>query len=213
MVLARYQGERLNGWIESKLADWMGLEINREKTRVIDLRQQGVKPDFLGYTFGYDRDLKGRQQSYLNVTISNKALKGERQKLREMTNAQHCFVPLPQMIEGLNGHLMSWANYFSYGYPRKGSCVKIHIAYSPTLLVEFRRNSLRDPTFILPRGRREERGGGDETCYVRTGSYTNACLIAASICGAIGFWISSAMWPIAPRVRPIKANAFVICHG
>ena len=140
VVLARYQGERLNGWIESKLADWMGLEINREKTRVIDLRQQGVKPDFLGYTFGYDRDLKGRQQSYLNVTISNKALKGERQKLREMTNAQHCFVPLPQMIEGLNGHLMSWANYFSYGYPRKGSCVKIHIAYSPTLLVEFRSN-------------------------------------------------------------------------
>jgi len=40
VVLARYQGERLDGWIESKLADWMGLEINREKTRVIDLKHK-----------------------------------------------------------------------------------------------------------------------------------------------------------------------------
>ncbi len=120
VVLARYQGTRLSGWIESKLQDWMGLEINREKTRVINLKQQGGKLDFLGYTFRYDRDLKRRRQSYLNVTISKKALKRERQKLREMINKERCFVPLPEMIEDLNGHLNGWANYFSYGYPRKG---------------------------------------------------------------------------------------------
>jgi RNA-directed DNA polymerase len=120
VVLARYQEERLSGWIESKLEDWMGLEINRDKTRVMDLRQRGEKLDFLGYTFRYDRDLKGRRQSYLNVTISKKALKRERQKLREMISKERCFMPLPQLIEELNGHLNGWANYFSYGYPRKG---------------------------------------------------------------------------------------------
>ena len=120
VVLGRYQGERLNGWIESKLEDWMGLEINRDKTRVIDLRQPGEKLDFLGYTFRYDRDLKGRRQSYLNVTISKKALRGELQKLREMTCKERCFVPLPQLIEELNEHLNGWANYFRYGYPRQG---------------------------------------------------------------------------------------------
>jgi RNA-directed DNA polymerase len=121
VVLARYQGEKLSGWIELKLEDWMGLEINRDKTRVINLKQEGEKLDFLGYTFRYERDRRGRGHRYLNVTISEKALKRERQRLKEMMSKERCFVPLPQLIEELNGHLRSWANYFSYGYPRKGS--------------------------------------------------------------------------------------------
>jgi RNA-directed DNA polymerase len=120
VVLARYQGEKLQGWIESKLEGWMGLEINRDKTRVIDLKRQGEKLDFLGYTFRFDRDLRGRPQRYLNVTISEKALRAERQKLREQISKERCFVPLPQLLEELNGHLGGWANYFSYGYPRQG---------------------------------------------------------------------------------------------
>jgi len=120
VVLARYQGGKLSGWIESKLEGWMGLEINRDKTRVVDLKQVGAKLDFLGYTFRYERDLKGRSHRYLNVSISEKALRRERQRLHEMTSKQHCMVPLPQLIEELNGHLEGWANYFGYGYPRRG---------------------------------------------------------------------------------------------
>lgn len=120
VVLARYQGEKLSGWIESKLEGWMGLEINRDKTRVVNLRREGEELDFLGYTFRYYRDLRGRSHRYLNVGISEKALRKERQKLRELINRRRCYVPLPQLIEEINGHLEGWANYFSYGYPRQG---------------------------------------------------------------------------------------------
>src|SRR5437016_8337649 len=35
-VLARYISPQLRGWIEGKLEGWLGLQINREKTRVLD---------------------------------------------------------------------------------------------------------------------------------------------------------------------------------
>ena len=38
VVLARYQSKRLTGWIEEKIEKWLGLEINRDKTRVVDLK-------------------------------------------------------------------------------------------------------------------------------------------------------------------------------
>ncbi len=54
----------------------MGLKINRDKPRVIDLRCQGTALDFLGYTFRYDRDRQGTRRCYLNVTISRRRSDG-----------------------------------------------------------------------------------------------------------------------------------------
>ena len=118
VVLARDQGTRLTGWIESKLEDWLGLEINREKTRVVNLKEEGASLDFLGFTFRYYEDLQGRGWRYLNVSPSAKARKKEREKLHEMTDHRQCYKPIPKLIEGLNRHLEGWKNYFDFGYPR-----------------------------------------------------------------------------------------------
>jgi len=79
VVLARCQGTRLRGWIESKLEGWLGLEINREKTRVVNLKEEGASLDFLGFTFRYYYDLKGQGWRCLNVSPSAKALRKERE--------------------------------------------------------------------------------------------------------------------------------------
>src|SRR5215475_1646006 len=119
VVLARHQTEKLARFVESKLEEWMGLVINREKTRIVDLRQRGASVDFLGYTFRYDRDPHGGAHRYLNVVPSKKALKKERAMLRELTGSRFCFKPIPALIQDINRNLQGWAAYFQFGYPSK----------------------------------------------------------------------------------------------
>ncbi len=119
IVLARWQGRRLTGFIEEKIESWLGLELNQAKTKVVNLRSPGACVDFLGYTFRYDRDLMGRGHRYLNVTPSKEALKKHRQKIRTRISRRQSCVPIPQLIETVNRCQRGWASYFSFGYPRK----------------------------------------------------------------------------------------------
>lgn len=88
LVLAPEMNRKLIEFIESKLENWMGLEINREKTRVVDLRPKGARVNFLGFTFRKDLDRYGRRLLYVNVVPSEKALAAEREALRQMTSSR-----------------------------------------------------------------------------------------------------------------------------
>jgi RNA-directed DNA polymerase len=118
VVLARYQSPKLQGWMESKLETWMGLEINRDKTRVIDLREEGASLDFLGFTFRQDRSCYGNQR-FWNVFPSEKSLNREREKLKEMTRGRRRHWPIPLLVREINEQLRGWANYFRFGYPSR----------------------------------------------------------------------------------------------
>ena len=142
VALAKQMGSETIEFIESRLEGKFQLEINREKTRVVDLREQGASLNFLGYTFRYDRDRKGRNRKYLNVFPSSKAVQREREKLHEMTKSRQCFKPIPTLIGQLNRHLKGWMNYFSFGYPSSAYC-EIERYVRDRLIQHLRRRSQR----------------------------------------------------------------------
>jgi len=142
VILAWEWTGELTEWVESRLEGKFGLEINREKTRVVEVKPGGGSLDFLGYTFRWDRDLRGRPHKYLNVIPSAKAVEREREKLRAMTTSSQSHVPLPQLVDRLNRQLGGWANYFSYGYPR-GAWWEIDWFVRNRLIVHLQRRSQR----------------------------------------------------------------------
>ncbi len=142
VIMARYIGDSLKAFIQHKIENWLDLQINHEKTQIVNLREPKSSLDFLGYTFRYDKDLKGASYRYLNLTPSKKALKREREKIRQMTSSRMCFKPVANMIQEINAHLRGWANYFELGYPRKAfRHINFHVRRR--LTIHLRRRSQR----------------------------------------------------------------------
>ncbi len=149
VVMARYHSDRLRDYIETKIESWLGLELNRDKTKVVELRQPGASLDFLGFTFRYDHDRNGGGYRYLNVMPSKKALQVQREKLRRMINSQNNHVPVDQLMVSVNRQQHGWARYFSFGYPHK-AMRQINWFVGSRLIKHLRRRSQRP--FRLPKG-------------------------------------------------------------
>jgi RNA-directed DNA polymerase len=118
VVLARYMGPRLVGWLERTLEQDLRLTVNRTKTRVVRVTAPQQSLDFLGFTLRYVGDRFGRAHRYLAVGPSKRAQARVRAKVRRLTraNAKHS---LSETIAAVNPLLRGWAAYFRYGYPRQ----------------------------------------------------------------------------------------------
>jgi len=117
VVMARYMGERITTWLEKTLEGELGLSINREKTEIVRMKRKEIL-NFLGFTLRYDRDLHGRNKTYLNIIPSRKAMENIKSKIRDKTRSGYKR-PLQEAIKEVNSILRGWKNYFNYGYPRK----------------------------------------------------------------------------------------------
>jgi RNA-directed DNA polymerase len=118
VVMARYMGKRIVDWIEEVIESSLKLTINRDKTKIVKLKEEATRLNFLGYSFRFDRDLKGRRLKYLNMFPADKSAEGLKLKIKERTERcnQGCLV---DVIKDLNLILRGWSNYFKLGYPRK----------------------------------------------------------------------------------------------
>lgn len=119
VIMTKYVGGSLRQWIETVLEGRLDLEINREKTSVVNADEPGQCLDFLGYSFRYDKDLKGQPWNYLNRFPSKQSLTKAREAIRELTAKRLGGLPIGLVVRRLNRFLIGWSNYFSTGYPRQ----------------------------------------------------------------------------------------------
>jgi RNA-directed DNA polymerase len=118
VVMAKYVGSRISDWIESVLQDRLGLEINQDKTSVVNVADDGATLDFLGYSFRFDESLYGTGPKYLNRFPSKKSMAKAREAIRELTATRFGGLPIGLVVRRLNRYLIGWSNYFGRGYPR-----------------------------------------------------------------------------------------------
>jgi RNA-directed DNA polymerase len=150
LVMTRQWDVDLQGWIENSLEGKFQLTINREKTKVVDLKEEKAKVNFLGYTFQRVRDLYGRAKRFLRMVPSDKAMNKERESLHELTNSGQCFKPVPELIGEINQQLQGWKNYFSIGNPQ-GAYWEIDWYVRERLIQPLQRRSQRG--FEFPKDR------------------------------------------------------------
>lgn len=143
VVMARHVGHRIVGFIEEKIEGRLGLVINREKTRVVQMTEEDATLDFLGYTFRLSRSHRpGGGPRYWRVEASSKAQKRARDKLRDLTSARYCWMPVKDVVARTNAFLRGWFRYFSKGHPAKARWKLVRFA-EERLMRHLRRRSQR----------------------------------------------------------------------
>lgn len=143
VILARYIDRHILGWVEKTMEGWLGLKVNREKTRVLQLGpDRDERLDFVSYSFGYEWDRQGRGWRYLTVTPSDRAVARTRAELRELLSARRCHVPAPVLVAMVNRKLRGWNAYFRLGHPRRAQRA-LNCFVIERLIVHLKRRSQR----------------------------------------------------------------------
>jgi group II intron reverse transcriptase/maturase len=104
--------------VKAKLEE-LGLELNEDKTKIVDTREGNGGFDFLGF---HHRRVKSRKYKryYTQKWPSNKSMKGIRTKIRDFlgNRAVLCW-STEDVVKGLNPILKGWMNYFRFGNSSK----------------------------------------------------------------------------------------------
>ena len=141
VILAKEITKDLVGYIEGLLERWMGLEVNREKTKVVNLKQPGEELNFLGYRFRRFFSEKTKQ-NYCHMACSTGAEKRARLRIRERLSLQRNHQSTDDTVKSLNKFLVGWGAYFCKGYPSK-SFGKINHYVNKRMIANLKRRSQR----------------------------------------------------------------------
>jgi RNA-directed DNA polymerase len=152
--------------LKARLQRWLdrhGLKLNEEKTRLLDVRQEGFK--FLGFGISWRQGKSGR--GYPHMEPHPQSQTKLRDKLREKLNHWTLWRAADEVIPELNRMLKGWGGYFHYGHStrvfdrmnhfvanrvqrwlwRKGGCARNLWTTTPRKVLQERWGLYRLPTW------------------------------------------------------------------
>lgn len=116
VIMARYMTEEIVSWVETLLQGRFGLEVNKEKTKIVDLWKPKQELLFLGFSMRLVKSRK-TQRKFCLTAPSAKSIKKAKERIREHTNVRNGYKPIKVVVEQLNSFLNGWGQYFRKGYP------------------------------------------------------------------------------------------------
>ena len=120
VILAKKWAAGFLGRVEGILEGRMGLTVNREKTKVLDLNAERSSLSFLGYEFRRARDrLFGTGRRYLHFGPSAKSVKRVCRKVHEHTHSRNVLLPVGLVVKRVNKVLKGWGAFYTVGYPSR----------------------------------------------------------------------------------------------
>jgi len=102
---------RVKKWLEAR-----GLKLNEEKTRLVDIRKEGIK--FLGFSISW-RKHRATGWGYTHVEPHAKSQQKLRDSVKELLNHWTLMRGEEETIQKLNRKLRGWKGYFQHGNPTR----------------------------------------------------------------------------------------------
>jgi Group II intron, maturase-specific domain/Reverse transcriptase (RNA-dependent DNA polymerase) len=93
----------------------LGLELAEEKTRLVCLNEEGEGFDFLGFHHRMVASFRRPGYRFLARWPSARATQTARTRIRELTDRRLLYLPVEDIVAGLNRFLTGWGNYFRRG--------------------------------------------------------------------------------------------------
>jgi RNA-directed DNA polymerase len=142
VLLCRKITPRLESFVTEKIEQWLGLKINRDKTRIYEVKASESGLDFLGFNFQLAPSPHGPKRRYWRIAPSKKSEQREVTRVREMISNKQQHIPVTELIGHINRHLRGWKAY--YGKWHCGAAMrKINWHVENRVIKHLRRRSQR----------------------------------------------------------------------
>jgi len=119
LILSKKLTRKDLDFIEKELEGRFELEINKEKTRIVDMKVVAEKFRFLGFDFCMRKSLYPNGKPYPIFEPSDKAVKHSFERIKELTSPSLHYLTIDAVVEKLNQYLQGWGNYFAIGKPSR----------------------------------------------------------------------------------------------